>query len=117
MRVEMLFEIARGIGFGNGKESVVQAHLCVDSMCRADPMNRAFNLAARGRTAGLAVEIGGATQFHDFAGGIFQDLLAFDDIRVFETHFAAWPKTEIFRRWILHEIVLLDIQDAAEWNL
>src|SRR5207247_9486268 len=105
MRVEMLFEIARGIGFGNGKESVVQAHLCVDSMCGADPMNRAFNLAARGRTAGLALEIGGAMQFHDFAGGLLQDLLAFDDIRVAETHVAAWLKTEIFRTWISHEVV------------
>src|SRR5689334_7908110 len=60
VRIQMLLEVTGGVGFRYGEEPVVQAHLCVNGMGRADPVNRAFDFAPRVRTPALAVEIGGA---------------------------------------------------------
>ena len=55
----------------------------------AHPVDRAFDLAVRGRAAGFAVEVGGAAEFDDVAGGILDDFVALDDVGVFQAHFAA----------------------------
>ena len=68
-------------------------------------MNCALDLARRGGAAGLAVEVGGAAQFHDLAAGVFDHFVALDDVGVFQPDFAARFQPEIFRRRHFGEIV------------
>jgi hypothetical protein len=77
-------------------------------------MNRAFDFAGGGRAAGLAVEVGGATEFGDVAAGVFDDFVALDDVGVFQPHFAAGFEAEEFRRRHFGEVVTFDVEFAAE---
>ena len=105
MRIQNGLEIAVGVRLGNGEEPIVEAHLGIDRVRGADPVNRAFHFAIRGGAAGFAVEISRATQFDHVARSILHDFVALDDVGVFEPHFAAGFQPEIFRRRRFHEIV------------
>ena len=62
VRVEDALEVAPVfLRFGFGKEAIVEAALGVDGVCRADPVDGAFDFAASGGSARLAVEIGRAS--------------------------------------------------------
>ena len=88
--VEDGFEIAAVFfGFGFGEEAVVEPAFGVDRVRGGNPVDCAFDFAAGSRAAGFAVEVGGAAEFGDLAGSIFDDFVAFDDVGVFETDFAA----------------------------
>ena len=56
----------------------------------------------------------GAAEFHDFAVGVLDHLLAFDDIGVFEADFAAGAQAEVFLRGVFHEVGPVDQQFARE---
>src|ERR1019366_5686144 len=58
VRVEELLEVAACIGLGDSEEPVVEAPLGVDRMRCADPVDRAFDLAAGGRAASFAAKVG-----------------------------------------------------------
>ena len=113
----MLLEITVRIRLGHGEEAVVETHLGVERVRGADPVNGALDLAPGGRAAGLAVQVGGATEFGDVAVGVLHHFLALDDVGVFEAHFAAGFEAEEFGRRHFHEVVLLDEQFAREGNL
>ena len=59
----------------------------------------------------------GAAQFGDVAFGILNHLLAFDEVRVAQTHFAARRETEELLGRLLHEIVAFDVDHLREGNL
>ena len=59
------------VRLGDGKKPIVKSHFGVDRVRRADPMDRAFDLAIRGRAAGFALEIGRATQLGHIACASF----------------------------------------------
>ena len=102
------------LGLGFGEEAVVEADFGVHGVRGADPMDRAFDFACGGRAASLTVEIGGAT------GSVMLPLTSlttsshFDDVGVFQPHFAAGLQTEEFRRRHFGEVVALDVEFAAE---
>src|SRR5437867_444029 len=98
----MFLKIALGIWFGNRKQTVVKTCLGLDSLGGADPMDGALYLAAGGRAAGFAVQIGRAMELYYFAGRVFFDAIALDNVGVFQTDLPSGAKTEIFGRRALH---------------
>ena len=127
MRVDVLFEVAVGVGFGGGEETVVETAFGVDGVLGGNPVDCAFDLPRRSCAAGFAVEIGGAAEFDDcggprlvrlgFTGGVFDYFVAFDDVGVFQADFAAGFQAEEFRGRDFGEVVLLDPEFAAEREL
>ena len=59
-RIEMLLEIAGGVGFGHGEQPVVEAHLGFNRLRGADPVNGSFDFTPGIGAPALAVEVGGA---------------------------------------------------------
>ena len=47
---------------------------------------------------------------------VFQHFIALDNVRVFESHFAARSQPKIFRWRCFHKIIAVDEKLAAEWN-
>ena len=85
-------------------------------MRRAYPVDCAFDFATGSCAAGLALKIDTASKLGHVAGVVFDHFIAFDDVSVFESHFATRSEPEIFRWRSFHEIVAVDEKLAAEWN-
>src|SRR5438552_3076464 len=113
----MFHEITFGIWLRNGEEAVVKADLSFDRVRGADPMDRAFHFAARGRPARLAIKISSAAELGDAAAGVFDHLIAFDDVSVFEARFPAGPQPEKLWRRIFQKIIALYVKLPTERHL
>src|SRR5262249_51873917 len=85
-------------------------------MLCGDPVNRRLDLTAVRSIAPARLRIVTATQFGHSAFRVLYDLAARDEIGVAQPYLGARRKTEEFLRWILHEVVLLDIELAAKLN-
>ncbi len=113
----LLIEIGREIrrvGTWLGEQLGVDADFRTLRLCRGEPMHGRLDLAPIGRVAALGRGIIGAAQFHHLAGRILDGFPALDEIGVAKPHLGARRQAEEFLRRILHEIVLLDIELAAE---
>src|ERR1041385_6379090 len=99
----MCLEISSGIGFWHRKKPIVQPDLQIQSVLRADPVNRAFYLTSGSRPSGLTAKVGCAAQLNHFAGRVFHHFIALDDISILEPHFASGTESEIFRWRRFHE--------------
>src|SRR5437879_943239 len=97
MRVDAFFEILGCIWFGDSKKTIVETHFSVNRVSSAHPMDRAFDLAVRCRSASFAAQVSGAMQLDDVARRILHHLIALDDVGVFQTNFSAGPQTVVFR--------------------
>src|SRR5439155_11184324 len=102
VRVNVLLEIADGVGFGHREEAIVEAHFGVNRVRGTDPVNGPLDLASGSGAAGLTVEIGHTVEFDDVPGRIFDHLLALDYVSIFQAHLTTGTQTEVFRRWHLH---------------
>ena len=78
----MLLEITFRIRLGNREEPVVKAHFGIHRLRGADPVDGAFDFAARGRAAAFAVEVSGAAQLDYFPGVVLYYLIALDDVGI-----------------------------------
>ena len=81
--VDVLLEVAVGVGFGGGEEAVVETAFGVDGVLGRNPVDCAFDLSTGSCAAGFTVEVGGAAEFDHLAGGVFDDFVALDDVGVF----------------------------------
>ena len=79
-------------------------------------MDRAFDRApfASSRLRGRVV---GAPQLDNVAISILDDLLALDDVGVFQTNLSVWFEAEELLRSVLHKVVALDVEFSRERNL
>ena len=77
-------------------------------------MHGRLDLASVGRVAALGGGIIGAAQLSNLAGRILDDVSAFDEIGIAQPHFGARGQPEKLLRRAFHEVVLLDIEFAAE---
>src|SRR6266576_2836676 len=114
MWIQMLFEVALRIGLGDSEEAIVEANFHFESVCGGDPVDGALHFATGSWTAGLTVQIRGATKFHDSARGVLHDLLALNDVGILEPDLTAGTKAEVFGGRNFHEIILLDKEFASE---
>ena len=93
----------------------VEPHLGRDRIRRRHPVQRRLHLAPiRRRIAAARRRIVGAAQFHHLARGILHRLAAGDEVAVAQPHLAAGREAEELLRRVLHEVVALDIEFAAE---
>ena len=81
------------------------------------PMDGPFDLLGRIGSAAAGLEIGGAAQFDDRTGGIFDDFVTADNAGVLEAHLTARTQPEILRRRHFHEVVGVDPQLAGKGDL
>ena len=79
-------------------------------------MDGAFDRApfASSRLRGRVV---GALELDNIALGILDDLLALDDVGVFQTNLSVWFEAEELLRSVLHKVVALDVEFSRERNL
>ena len=79
-------------------------------------MDCAFHFAIGSRTARFALEIDRAAQLNDIPGLVLHDLIALNDVSIFQPHFAPRFQPEIFWWRRFHEVIAVDKQFTAEWN-
>ena len=96
------------------EQPVVEAHLGLLCVGRAEPVQRALDLAPVGGAAAAACGVVAAAQFGDFAVAVFDDILAGDVISVFQPHLAPRRQPEKLFRRLLHEVAALDDKFARE---
>ena len=56
-------------------------------------------------------------ELDNIAFGILDDLLALDDVGVFQTNLSVWFEAEELLRSVLHKVVALDVEFSRERNL
>src|SRR5262245_37734809 len=78
------------------------------------PVDRRLDLTAVRSIAPARLRIVSATQLRQSAFRVVHDLAARDEVGIAQPHLGAGRKPEKFLRWILHEVVLLDIELTAE---
>jgi len=86
-------------------------------MFNRDPVNGCPDLAAIRRIAALACRIIGAAQLGDFAGAVLHHFATRDEIGIAQAHFAAGRHPEEFLFRNFHEVFLLDVKLAREFDL
>src|SRR5207248_9021318 len=86
-------------------------------MCCTYPMNRSFHLAIGSRTARFALEIDAAAQFRHLTRFIFYNLVALDNVGVFESHFSSGFHRKGFGVRGSHEMCLVEETLTAERHL
>ncbi|MNQ78863.1 hypothetical protein D3C85_937860 [compost metagenome] len=97
-------------------QRLIQAELRWYSAFRVNPVDRAFDFTAGEAAAAFGLDIISTVQLNNVAIRILDEVVALDEVGVFQTHFVAREETEILRRRIFHEIVLLDVDLAGERN-
>ena len=105
------------VGSLGGKQAVEHAHLGVDGVLCADPVQGSLHLAAVGGVATTGGRVVGAMDAGDVALGIFLHALGGDEIGIAQSHLAAQAQAEILLGSLLHKVLALDIELAAERNL
>ena len=106
--------VAAVVGIGHGEQAVVEAHFGGDRVPRADPVDRALDLAIGARHAVTRRRVERAAHFADRAVGVLDDLLAAHDADAAQAHFAARHEAMEALRRHLREIVALDPELARE---
>ena len=123
-RVQVVLVIAAlgdGVHVGLGEQLVVQAHLGVDAVGSADPMDGALDLAAVGGVAVAGLQVGGAVDGSDAAVRVLVHTGALDDVGTHQADFPAEGQAlELGRRHlgkVLVGVVFQKRQRAREVEL
>ncbi len=100
------------------EQPIVNPHFGVERVRRRHPVQRRLHLAAVRRIAAACRRIVGRAQLGNLAGGrILDDARALDEVRAPQPHFVAGRQPEELLRRVLHEVVALDVELAAERHL
>ena len=97
---------------------VEEDHFGVDGGGGVHPVDGGFDLAAVGGVAAVqGVFVDGADQALDVAVGVFDDVVAAHETQAAQAHFAAGAQAEEFLGGLFHEVVLLDVEQLAGFEL
>ena len=108
------FTFVIGIRVGDGEQAVVQPHFCRHRMLRADPVDRALDLAVGAGHAGARFQIQRAAQFDDLARVVLHHVVAARDPGAAQAHFAAGDQALPAFGRDFGEVFALDPQFARE---
>lgn len=103
-----------GAGVLDGEQLIEHAHIRAETIVRRDPVDRALDLAAVGRRAVAAFEVGGADDLFNAAVGVPDDVLISDDIRAHQPHLAVGLQAEVLGRRIHRKVLRVDVQIPRE---
>ena len=106
-----------GRGILDKEEAVVLAHLSLDAMLAAHPVERTFHLAVGTLHAAAARGIVFGMNLNDLAISILRATGALHDVGILQTHLLARRHAEELLRRILHEVGTLNPKLTAEGNL
>src|SRR4051812_33880368 len=81
------------------------------------PMKCPFYFPTSKSTSTLCFWIIRTVQFNYISIIIFYHFFTFNEVSMFQTNLIAWEETEIFLRWVFHEILLFNIDLTRKRDL
>ena len=105
------------VGSFGSKETVEHSHLGIDGVTGTDPVDGAFHLASVGGVAATGGGVVGAVDAGNVALGVLLNACAGYEVGIAQTHLGARREAEILLGRILHKVVTLYVEFAAEGHL